>query len=49
VVDLRRAWELPLSDAVVNDRLGDSPTEVDPRTAEWQRVLAAVRSLTETS
>lgn len=108
VVDLRRAWELRLSDAVVNDLLGGSPTAVaaryrgaspiellplgvpqvlihgdddasvplelserhhraalaagdrcelitlagvghfeivDPRTAEWQRVLAAVRSL----
>jgi acetyl esterase/lipase len=109
VVDLRRAWELRLSDAVVHDLLGGSPTAVgvryrnaspfdllplrvpqvllhgaddvhvplalseryhqaalaagdrceltvlagaghfevvDPRTAEWQRVLAAVRSLT---
>jgi acetyl esterase/lipase len=112
VVDLRRAWELQVSDAVVNDLLGGSPKEVDaryrsaspiellplgvpqilihgtddgsvplelsgryyraalaagdrcelavltgaghfevvaPRSAEWQHVLAAVRSLTETS
>ena len=112
VVDLRRAWELQLSDGVVNDLLGGSPREVDaryrstspfellpfevpqvlihgtddvnvplelseryhraalaagdpcelhvlpgaghfevvdPRTAAWQRVLAAVRSLTGTA
>jgi acetyl esterase/lipase len=31
VSDLRRAWELRLSDAVVNDLLGGSPTAVDAR------------------
>ena len=31
VTDLRRAWELKLSDAVVNDLLGDSPTAVGER------------------
>jgi acetyl esterase/lipase len=110
VSDLRRAWQLRLGDAVVNDLMGGAPAEVgaryrsaspfellplgvpqvlihgaddvnvplelseryhqaaltagdrcelmvlagaghfevvDPHTAEWQRVLAAVRSLTE--
>jgi len=112
VLDLRRAWELGLSEAVMHDLMGGSPTAVgeryrsaspldllplgvpqvlihgtddgsvplefseryhqaaltagdrceltvlagvghfevvDPRTAEWQRVLASVRSLIETS
>jgi acetyl esterase/lipase len=31
VVDLRRAWELRLNDAVVNDLLGGSPTAADER------------------